>query len=254
MEFSAIDEAYRRRIEVRLDDHVVEAHLEDYLHHFGVRLHHDGVVITAVELAAERTPWATCTDGALGARRLVGVALAEVADLDVWIGSRADQCVHVTDLVVIAAGAALRGADRTYEVLMTGIGHPERTATLHVDGAVWGSWVLEGFGGEIVDDARSGRFAGGSLERSGFSDLLATLDASDREPAAVLRRASMIGLGRAVDADSWPDASVGANPVGSCHTHRPEVVVLATRNRGSQRLTEQDPIGTPVRPVREWIR
>ena len=253
MEFDAIDEAYRRRIEVHVDDAVVEAHLEDYLHHFGVRLHHDGATITAVELAPERTPWATCTDGALGARRLVGVDLASVADLDTWIGSRADQCVHVTDLVVIAAGAALRGADRTYEIVMTGIGHPERTATLHVDGRPWGAWVLAGYGGDVVDDERSGRFAGASLERSGFSSLLASLDVADREPAAVLRRASMIGLGRAVDADTWPDASVGANPAGSCHTHRPEVVMLATRNRGSHRATERDALGTPVPAVSRWI-
>lgn len=253
MDFDAIDEAYRRRIEVHVDERVVEAHLEDYLHHFGVRLHHDGTTITAIELAPQRTPWATCTDGALGIRRLVGIDLASVADLDTWIGSRADQCVHVTDLVVIAAGAALRGADRTYEIVMTGIGHPERESTLFVDGERWGSWVIAGFGGDLVDDERSGRFAGRSLEREGFSELLASLAPDDREPAVVLRRASMIGLGRAVDVDSWADASVGANPVGSCHTHRPEVVLLATRNRGTQRATELDPVGTPVRPVQVWI-
>jgi len=247
----AIDDAYRRRIEVRVRPTIVEAAMEDYIHHFAIRLHHDGTRITGVEISTERTPWTTCADGARGLANLVGVPLAEVADPSAWMGARRDQCVHTTDLAVVAAAAALRGADRVYEVRMTGIGHPERSITLWLDGAQWATWVIAEQ--VIVDAERSGRFAGLGLDAPSFSRWVTELlEPEDREPAAVLRRASSIGLGRGVPIDTWHDASEGMNPLESCHTYRAEVVFTSRRNRDSARRTEDDALGTPIPDVVDW--
>lgn len=245
------DDIYRRRIEIRVGPERVEAAMEDYIHHFAIRLHHDGVRILAVELSTERTPWSTCREGARGLSRLIGTPISEVADVRTWIGERRDQCVHTTDLAMVAATAVLRGADRDYELRMSGIGHPERSITLWIDDVQWATWVIAE--NAIVDDHRSGRFAGLPLDAGSFSRWMADLLGPDeRESAALLRRASSIGLGRGVPIDSWHDASEGMNPLESCHTYRADVVFTSRRNRGTTRRTEDDPLGTPLPVVRDW--
>lgn len=245
------DAVYRRRIETRPSPGVVDAAMEDFIHHFALRLHHDGAVVTAVDVAAERTPWSTCPDGALALASVIGSPLVEVADVRSWIGSRSVQCVHTTDLVVIAAAAARRGTARAHEIRMWDIGRPERTITMSVDGVDWATWVIDETG--IVDDSRSGRFAGRSLDARGFSAWIADLSDDDRESAAILRRASSIGLGRGLDMDSWTDATEGGNPIDSCHSYRPEIVHIARRNRGTQRATDIEAPGTPVPPATAWV-
>ena len=252
VEINAIDESYRRRIEVRVGTEVVEAAMEDYIHHFALRLHHRDGVVTSVDIAPERTPWTTCTEGAIGLQRLVGVRLDEISDLGHWIGTRADQCVHTTDLAVVAAAAACRGEDRTYEFLMSGVGHPQRVATLFINGDEWGTWVVENQ--SVVDASRSGRFAGMPLERSEYSRWVNEhLSSEDLEPAAVMRRATSIGLGRGLDIDSWPNAAFARPGDDSCHTYRPTVIELSRRNVGTQRETDADPVGTPIPQATRWL-
>jgi len=245
------DAVYRRRIETRPSAGVVSAAMEDFVHHFALRLHHRHGVVTAVDVAAERTPWSTCPEGARALVSIVGTALTDVGDVHRWIGSRSVQCVHTTDLAVIAAAAALRGSARDHEVRMWGIGAPERTITMSIDGAEWATWVIGPAG--IVDDPRSGRFAGRSLDARSFSAWIAELSADDREAAAIMRRASTIGLGRGLDMDVWTDATQGGNPVDSCHSYRTEIVHLARRNRGTSRPTDDEPPGTPVPPATSWV-
>jgi hypothetical protein len=246
------DLTYRRRIEARVGDGVVAGAMEDYIHHVAARIHHDGGVITAVDVAPERMPWSSCPVGVAGLGSLVGTRVDQVADLSRWIGSRAQQCVHTTDLAVVLAAAALRGADRTYEFTMEGMSRRERVARLLVDGAPWATWVISRE--QVVDPERSGRFAGLSLDRVGFSKWIAeNLSADEREPAFVMRRASTIGLSRGLDIDSWPTAVVARPGDDSCHTYRPEVVEIATRNVGTMRETDADPVGTPIPPARRWI-
>ena len=245
------DAVYRRRIETRPSDGVVYAAMEDFVHHFALRLHHDAGVVTAVDVAAERTPWSTCPDGARALASLIGTDLTEVGDVRQWIGSRSVQCVHTTDLAVIAAAAAVRGTGRDHEVRMWGIGGPERTITMSIDGVEWATWVIGDAG--IVDDARSGRFAGLPLDTRSFSGWIADLSVDDREAAAIMRRASTIGLGRGLDMDAWTDATQGGNPVDSCHSYQPEIVRVARRNRGTARATDTEPPGTPVPPATAWV-
>jgi hypothetical protein len=236
------DASYRRRIELRPGAGVVEAAMEDYVHHFALRLHHDGTVVTGVESAPVRVPWSSCPVGAAGLSRLDGVRLDEVGDLGRWMGGRASQCVHTTDLAVLAAAAARRGAERTYEVWMTGVGRRRRTATLLRDGETWAIWVIEGH--RVLDD---GRFAGLTLDRRGFSAWIdAHLAPDDAEAAFVLRRGSVIGLGRGLPMDDWAHPSDARPADESCHTYRAEVVHVATRNVGSARATDADGEGAPI--------
>lgn len=239
--FVPTDDPYRRRIELRPSERSVGAAMEDFVHHFAIRLDHDGTVITAVEVVPQRVPWATCPQGAAGLHSLVGVPLAEVADLDRWMGGRAAQCVHTVDLAVLAAAAALRGTDRTYEVWLHGVGQAEMQATLVLDGDDWATWRTVGMA--VVDE---GRFAGLTLDRAAFSAWIdGHLDADDREAAFVLRRGLIIGLSRAVIHDQWvhPDDARPAD--GSCFTYAPPAVHTAAVTM-SPRPTERDGRGTPI--------
>ncbi len=239
--FVPTDEPYRRRIELRPSEGSVAAAMEDYVHHFAIRLDHDGRAVTGVEVVPQRVPWATCPQGAAGLHHLVGVPLDEVADLDRWMGGRAAQCVHTVDLAVLAAAAALRGADRTYEVWLHGVGHDEMAATLVRDDVDWATWRTVGLG--VVDE---GRFAGLTLDRAPFSAWIeANLDTDDREAAFVLRRGLIIGLSRAVVHDAWlrPDDARPADR--SCFTYAPPQVHEATITM-RPRPTERDGRGTPI--------
>lgn len=246
--FVPTDEPYRRRIELRPSEGSVGAAMEDYVHHFALRLHHDGATVTAVEVVAQRVPWASCPGGAAGVHRLVGVPLDRVADLDGWMGGRTSQCVHAVDLAVLAAAAARRGSDRTYEVWLHGVGHEEMRATLVRDDEEWATWRT--VGGRVVDE---GRFAGLTLDRAPFSAWIeAHLDVDDREAAFVLRRGIVIGLSRAVVHDAWrhPDDARPAD--GSCLTYAaPHVHEAAITMR--TRATERDGRGTPI-PVADGAR
>ena len=235
---------YRRRIELRPSPGVVAAAMEDYIHHFAIRLEHDGATVIAVEVVPQRVPWTSCPEGAAGLHRLVGVPLAEIATLDRWMGGRVTQCVHTVDLAVLAAAAARRGGDRTYEVWMTGAGGRRPQVTLHRDGEVWAAWTI--VGNEVVD---GDRFAGLTMDRRGFSAWIdAHLDEEEREAAFVLRRGAVIGLSRAVVMDDWvhPD---DARPVDqSCHTYGTGVASVALR-AGRPRRTEDDGLGAPLPPA-----
>lgn len=236
---------YRRRIELRPSEGVVDAAMEDYLHHVALRLHHDGTNITEVEIGAERLPWTTCPVGVAGLAALEGVALADVGDLDRWMGGRASQCVHAVDLAVLAAAAARRGSNRTYEVRVAFIDAGTREARMLVDESDWATWTL--CGRELIAD---GRFAGLALDRATFSAWTAAhLDPEDAEAAFVLRRAISISSSRTMDMDSFTHAADGGGTEGSCHTFRSDVASVALRNRGSARRTEGDVVGTPLPPA-----
>jgi len=239
--FVPTDEPYRRRIELRPSEGSVAAAMEDFVHHFALRLDHDGTAITAVEVVPQRVPWSTCPQGAAGLHQLVGLPLDEVADLDRWMGGRAAQCVHTVDLAVLAAAAALRGAGRTYEVWLHGVGHDEMAATLLRDDLEWATWRTAGMG--VLDE---GRFAGLTLDRAAFSAWIeANLDVDDREAAFVLRRGLIIGLSRAVVHDAWvhPDDARPADR--SCVTYAPPQVHEAAITM-STRPTDRDGRGAPI--------
>jgi hypothetical protein len=229
---------------------VVEAAMEDFMHHFALRLHHDGTVITTVEVAPERVPWSTCPEGAAGLLRLEGARLDAVGDLRSWMGGRIAQCVHTTDLVVLAAATALRGTPRTYEIWVTGSFREQRHATMDRDGENWADWTIEGR--SVLGDHR---FTGLTLRQPEFGEWVAEhlgVGTDDAEAAAVLRRASVISMGRGLDMDAWvhPDDARPADE--SCHTYHAAVVPVSLRNVGSSRPNEDDGAGAPIPEPTSW--
>jgi hypothetical protein len=240
---------YRRRIELRPEQGVVEASMEDYVHHVALRLHHDGTVVTSAEVATVRVPWSTCADGAAGTGRLGGVPLAEVADLTRWMGGRTHQCVHTTDLAVLAAAAAQRGRPTTYEVWLSGIGERRMCSRLLRDGEEWAVWTL--VDGELLDE---GRFAGLRLARRDFAAWIAAhLGPEDAEAASVLRRGTHIGLSRGIDTSPWehPDDARPADDSCLTYAHGTAEVAVATIR---PRPTEDDGPGSPSPRPTGWVR
>jgi hypothetical protein len=233
---------YRRRIEIVPGAGVVEAAMEDFIHHFGLVLEHDGARITRAEATGVRVPWSTCPVGAAGLASLTGTSLGDAVLADRWVDDRRRQCVHTVDLAGLAAAHALDEAPLVYEIRIDLASFVERTARLARDGEELLVWELEGQ--QVVGD---GPFAGMSLDRRSFSEWLETSVAPDRrEAVVVLRRACSIGLGRLMDLDAIAVAADARPADQSCHTYRSGVPEQAHRCAGTARETEVDPPGTPV--------
>ncbi len=228
-------ETYRRTIELRPAIGVIEAEIEDYLHHFRVRLTHDGERVSDAVGTAVRSPWQTCPTGAAGVQALVGIDLASAAThSSAWVTDRSDHCVHVLDLATLAAAHALDHEPTHYEIVVTPAGEEHRVATMHRDGGLLLRWEMDG--PTITDPAR---FAGVSLDGAPFFAWMhAELEPGEYEPVIVMRRACHIGYSRALDLDDYRYASETRPADSSCYTFRPNVAFTARRNRGSARATE----------------
>ena len=109
---------FRRRLRLRHDGgSAVEADLEDHVHHFGVRVEHDGDVVTAVVPRAVRWPWVTCPGALDQLQALVGAPIGERP----LVEDPRQHCTHALD---VARWAIRFAADPV----------PERTITVTVDG------------------------------------------------------------------------------------------------------------------------
>lgn len=233
---------YRRRIEVVPLGDVVEAAMEDYIHHFGVRLAHDGERITEATATGVRVPWTTCPVGAAGIAEIAGTPLAEATVVDRWLDDRASQCVHTVDLATVAAAHATDVAPLVYEIGVELAAFTERRAVLRRDGDVVLDWTVEG-----NDVVGGGPQAGMSLARAAFANWLTTrVVPDDREPFVVLRRACTIAMGRYMDLDTVAVAGDIHPGDDSCHTYRSEVAAIAARCRGTARETESDAPGSTI--------
>jgi hypothetical protein len=233
--FPFAHETYRRTIELRPAICVIEAEVEDYLHHFAVRLTHDGRRVIAAEATAMRSPWHTCPVGAAGLRALAGTELTVAAGhSSAWVADRSDHCVHVLDLATLAAAHALDHDPTQYEILVAPAAERERVATMHRDGGLLLRWEMDG-----STITGPGRFAGVSLDHGPFfAWMRAELEPDEYEPVVVMRRACHIGYSRGTDLDAFQYASDTRPADSSCYTFRPNVAVVARRNRGTARATE----------------
>jgi hypothetical protein len=230
------DATYRRRIELRPEPGLIDAEMEDYCHHFRVRLaHRDGVVVGA-EGEGVRYPWDTCPVGAGAVTSLVGTSLAAAVDASRWAADRSGHCVHVVDLTLLAVRHALDSAGTTYEAVVTPGAQRRREATLSRNGGAAMAWSL--LGEEVI--APEG-YAGLRLAREPFfAWVRARLSAEEQEAAVILRRACYIGVSRGLDLDVYRFAADAHPADESCHTYRADVAARARRMIGSSRATEDD--------------
>jgi hypothetical protein len=228
---------YYRRFTVRPEQGRLEAHMQDFCHHVKVVIEHDEGVISTANAEGLRLPWHTCPLGAAGVSRIAGMPASEAQDPTTWPGGRTANCVHTTDLTLVAL-AHLEGREPfTYDISVTPASGKVRTARVERSGELLLEWVVQG---QLLTAPE--RFAGNSLSRRDFLRWTAELNPQEREAAIVLRRACHIAPSRDIDLDTMRVAgdSIGAD--SSCHTLQPGVIERARRNIGASRpeLTDAD--------------
>jgi hypothetical protein len=228
---------YHRRFTVRPEAGRLEAHMQDFCHHVKVVIEHDDGVITAANAEGLRLPWHTCPIGAAGVSRIAGMTATDAQDQTSWPGGRTANCVHATDLTLVALAHLQDREPLTYDISVTPASGKVRTARIQRGGELLLEWVVEG---QLITGPE--RFAGSSLSRRDFVRWTAELDPQEREAATVLRRACHIAPSRDIDLDTMHVAGDSIGPDSSCHTLQPGVIDRARRNVGASRpeLTDAD--------------
>lgn len=178
---------FQRVVTARVDDEPdgrlrTTARVDDFFHGFEVALDvRDGEVVGG-QATAHRHPWTTCPGAIAFVANLRG-PVAEAGER-AFATPRRETCVHVNDLVWLAARCH---RDRRYEAVVT----PAR-AELRRDGDVVLTWPMEGW--RIVG---AGLFAGLRISDPRWAATLDAVGADDdlREAVRVLRRAVHVGMG-----------------------------------------------------------
>ena len=195
----------------------VTAELEDDWHRMVVVLLHSGGVVTEVASEMKRRPWTTCP-GAMAQLKATfeGHPLASFAKR----GEKTRNCTHLHDLAVFAAAQADEPAATAYEVLVSDSVDGRRHSRLWRDGALVLDWTMQEGGFTAPQD-----LAG--LTMGELGDWIAILDQPDAQAARILRWASLMALGRAMDIPAGLSAT--AFPSGACYTFQPEMARVGTR-------------------------
>lgn len=104
--------------------------LEDDMHHFRLRLDHDGTRITRAAGAALRHPWSGCSGApAHLAQRFIGRTLAEVAAED-----PTQHCTHLFDLAILCAAHVNDRRPSCFDMTVADRVTGRTTAIIVVDG------------------------------------------------------------------------------------------------------------------------
>jgi len=162
--------------------HTLVARVDDWFHGFEVRLRCDGTEVIDASATAHRHPWSSCPGALASVARLRGPLAMVAAQLA--HAPRSTSCVHVTDLVWLAAQS--HGL-RNYQIELD-----PYEATLTRDGEELLRWPLDEF--KIADD---GPFHGLGPGLKGWSKQLASVSADRefREAVRVMRRGMLVGVG-----------------------------------------------------------
>jgi len=202
------------------------------MHHYRIRLTHDGATVTEISGEAVRVPWTTCPDAGDRLDDLVGRALtrrplAVVADLEPRL-----HCTHWLDLAVLAVIHAAAGRDRRqYDIDVPDWTRPPFRALLLIDGTERLRWDI----GDKMIIAAPAPFVDRGLF-GGFSRWAdASLDDDIVEQAFVLHRGTWLSAARRIDLEATDDAIEGQLVPAVCHSGQPDVIPLALRSRGSLR-------------------
>jgi len=231
---------YHRRFTVRPEPGRIEAHMQDFCHHVRVVVTHEAGRIVEAFSEGIRLPWNTCPLGAAGVGRIAGLTVDEARNPANWPGGRTANCVHATDVALVALNHAFEREPFTYAISVSPASGRIRSVRLERNDVLAVEWT--------VKDSRltaPEELAGRSLNRPDFDDWSGQLPPQEREWATVLRRACHIAPSRDIDLDACEVAvqSIGA-PDSSCLTLQPGVAETARRVRGSSRgeLTDLDRI------------
>lgn len=217
---------FRRRIEVVMGPigHV-RAALEDDFHHFRVHIQHSQGRLTGIEGQAVRYPFTACPQATEPLQRLLDMPLDHIAH-SVNRATEANlQCTHLLDLAGLAIAAAARGAgNRRYDIAVPRREQGRTVASLHRDGQLLLTWEVQD--SRVVGPAP---YAGVDLRAGMARWALSELPVEEAEAALLLRRCTLISLGREVNLDR----EAHALPSGKCYSQQPDIAEQALRNVGS---------------------
>lgn len=226
--------SFRRCIALRADRHDdghdvahlrVRAALEDDFHHFRVELDIRDGRITAIQAESPRHPYSLCPAAAQALQALQGSAPDRQAHAVHRVVDPSQQCTHLLDLAGLACATAARGlAHRRYDIEVPMRVAGRTRATLARDGVPMLAW-------EVLDLGITGPapYAGVSLRHGMAQWALDHLDEDESEAALVLRRCTVISLGKGKPLD----LQVHAMPTAACFAQQPERAPMALRQVGS---------------------
>jgi hypothetical protein len=219
---------------------VLEAQMQDHCHHVRVEVTHAGGRIESAAAQGIRLPWNTCPLAIAGVGRLAGMSVEDALDIRNWPGGRTANCVHMSDLALVALAHVQDTEAFVYAITVTPAMGPVRTARLERNDELVLEWTVKG--DTLTSPAE---WAGRTLGRADFQAWTADLDPRLREAAAVLRRACHIAPSRDIDLDTMAVASESITPSPSCYTLQPGVIEIARRVVGSSRAELTDADGPP---------
>jgi hypothetical protein len=220
---------FRRRVDIVAQpgdgSGEVRAALEDDFHHFRVWVRHHAGEVTAIGGEALRYPFSMCPQACGPLQLLLGMKLDRIAHSVTRQADASHQCTHLFDLAGLAIAAAARGDHQRRYDIDIGRRIANRTrATLIRDGIEELVWDVNG---TMIEGPMP--YCGINLREGMARWALNTLDEEAAEAALLLRRCTLISMGRAFNLDE----EIHAANTGLCYSQQPERAEQALRMKGS---------------------
>ena len=220
---------FRRRVEIMAtrtnDAGEVRAALEDDFHHFRVWVRHRAGVVSAIGGEALRYPFSLCPQACDQLQQLLGMELDRVAHSVTRQTDASHQCTHLLDLAGLAIAAAARDTrQRRYDIEVAQRIDDRTRAVLLRDHDELLSWAVNGTRLEGPPP-----YTGINLREGMARWALSTLTEEMAEAALLLRRCTLISMGRAYNLDE----QVHAMNTGLCYSQQSERAEQALRMKGS---------------------
>ncbi|MEY4907383.1 MAG: hypothetical protein RL260_1101 [Pseudomonadota bacterium] len=199
--------------------------LEDDFHHFRVQIDTASGLISGVQVESPRHPYSLCPAASVPLQELVGLPLPAHAHGLTRLVRPVEQCTHLLDLAGLVCALLRRGeARRDYDIEVPLRIDGRTQATLWRDQVVCLRWDLNG-----LTIASPPPYAAVELRHGMARWALSHLSPEEAEAALVLRRASVISLGKGLPLD----LQIHAKPTGACFAQQPERAPVAWRQIGS---------------------
>jgi len=210
-------QGYRRSIHIDSNgQNEAFAELEDDIHAFAVTLHHDGGLISAVDVDIRRAPWSTCPGAkAVLQRDIVGMNISDVRAYP----EKAQQCTHLMDLAIWAANYAGQRIQVDYDVLVEDAKNGVRHAEIWRDGEYQMGWDESKF--VLIEPAVIK-----GLNLFQINSWIKSLSPELQEAVRILRWGNMIANGRAMSIEEQSDAT---KMPPNCYSFQPERAADAQR-------------------------
>lgn len=224
-----------RHVTVAVADGRVTAYLTDNFHEMRCVVHHDGMVVTAIDGEAIRIPTSACP-GAIGQlRALVGLPIG-TPTREFYRGALASShCTHLLDLAVIAIRHCGQARETTsYDATVPDEIAGETTVEIGRNGARVHRWLVRD--GRIVAPCA---LRGRTLEKGFAAWASEVFDADDFEAATILARTWLIAIGRryrVADAAGEP-TSLNPQMFGRCYAYSPPNIATAVFTGEPERNT-----------------